>query len=694
MANRKLQAEIERVFKKVDEGVQTFEQIWDKVYSAVTTAQKEKHEGELKKEIKKLQRLRDQIKTWQGDSSIKDKTKLDSNRRTIEEKMEKFKVCEKETKTKAFSKEGLAQDRIDPKEKAKAEVGDWVREAIEKLKEQCEEMEAEIESLNSGKRKKRNDENPRVIHLKDNILRHQHHQEMLERVLRAVDNDAVTPEEATELKDSVDYYIDSNQDDPDFVEDDEMYDMLNLEAAPVQPAVKKVDKDQDDEEETPTTPSPTTSQAKKVHSSPRNSKAGKPTSAGNSNSKLPNLRTISPKNDRGSETQSMNPNSVTNSSTGPNGLSISVSHTPIQSPQKAVSPNVGKESNGSTQENAPLLRTVVMGITNGKTTTQNISQGAPVDIQGLCGTPDAPLPVATSSKPVVALDIPENVSSASIVSNNEGLAIRYGGMFPHMPEASSVLMSANMATSVDGDVDVARTSSVATPADLVQPGIPATLMGPDTSGLLPPVRLEDSIPLIDPVTPGHKLSTEPKDKAPTWSESSPELDAIEASLEYLPSSYNVSPNIAIDSNVEMISSGGNSGVSNNGNTTFARNPVETPASFPSVAAPVFDSRDVFARFDTDTLFFIFYYQQGTYQQYLAALELKRQGWRFHKKYLTWFQRHEEPKILTDEFETGTFIYFDYANVVMQGHGSGWCQRLKSEFVFEYRYLEDELTLTN
>ena len=39
-------------------------------------------------------------------------------------------------------------------------------------------------------------------------------------------------------------------------------------------------------------------------------------------------------------------------------------------------------------------------------------------------------------------------------------------------------------------------------------------------------------------------------------------------------------------------------------------------------------------------FFIFYQQQGTYQQYLAARELKKQSWRYHKKYLTWFQvRH-------------------------------------------------------
>ncbi len=40
--------------------------------------------------------------------------------------MERFKVCEKETKTKAFSKEGLSlQSRQDPREKAKDDARDW-----------------------------------------------------------------------------------------------------------------------------------------------------------------------------------------------------------------------------------------------------------------------------------------------------------------------------------------------------------------------------------------------------------------------------------------------------------------------------------------------------------------------------------------------------------------------------------------
>ena len=50
---------------------------------------------------------------------------------------------------------------------------------------------------------------------------------------------------------------------------------------------------------------------------------------------------------------------------------------------------------------------------------------------------------------------------------------------------------------------------------------------------------------------------------------------------------------------------------------------------------------------------------GTYQQYLAAKELKRRAWRYHKKYLTWFQRHEEPKEITPDYEQGTYVYFDY-----------------------------------
>jgi len=76
MAQRKLQQEIDKTFKRVAEGVQTFEGIYDKLQQSTNSAQKEKLEDNLKKEIKKLQRSRDQIKAWAAQNDIKDKKPL------------------------------------------------------------------------------------------------------------------------------------------------------------------------------------------------------------------------------------------------------------------------------------------------------------------------------------------------------------------------------------------------------------------------------------------------------------------------------------------------------------------------------------------------------------------------------------------------------------------------------------------
>jgi len=83
-ASRKLQGEIDRVLKKVQEGVDVFDSIWNKVYDTENANQKEKFEADLKKEIKKLQRYRDQIKTWIQSSEIKDKKALLDARKLIE----------------------------------------------------------------------------------------------------------------------------------------------------------------------------------------------------------------------------------------------------------------------------------------------------------------------------------------------------------------------------------------------------------------------------------------------------------------------------------------------------------------------------------------------------------------------------------------------------------------------------------
>ena len=87
--------------------------------------------------------------------------------------------------------------------------------------------------------------------------------------------------------------------------------------------------------------------------------------------------------------------------------------------------------------------------------------------------------------------------------------------------------------------------------------------------------------------------------------------------------------------------------------------VHSSSAYPRNPLPIFADVRLYNRLDTDTLFYIFYYKQGTYQQFLAAKALKEQSWRFHKQYQTWFQRHEEPKNITEEFEQGTYRFFDY-----------------------------------
>ena len=61
--------------------------------------------------------------------------------------------------------------------------------------------------------------------------------------------------------------------------------------------------------------------------------------------------------------------------------------------------------------------------------------------------------------------------------------------------------------------------------------------------------------------------------------------------------------------------------------------------------------------------------QGTKAQFLAAKALKQKSWRFHTKYLVWFQRHEKPKTINEEFEQvcmflKTFSYKQFTLIIV------------------------------
>ena len=127
--------------------------------------------------------------------------------------MEKFKACEKEMKTKAFSKEGLIQSaKLDPKQQEKLETTHWLQSQVEELLLQVETAEAEIETLQGGvKKKNRGGQTAeRLEELERLNERRKWHISRLELILRLLDNGSLSTDKVNTLKEDVSYFVESN----------------------------------------------------------------------------------------------------------------------------------------------------------------------------------------------------------------------------------------------------------------------------------------------------------------------------------------------------------------------------------------------------------------------------------------------------------------------------------------------------
>ncbi|GJQ09965.1 hypothetical protein GpartN1_g1756.t1 [Galdieria partita] len=721
MTNRKLQAEIDKVLRKVEEGATQFEEIWLKVYDSSSFAQKEKHENDLKREIKKLQRLRDQLKVWQNDSSIKDKSKIDSARKLIEEKMEKFKVCERETKTKAFSKEGLSLDRTDPKNREKQKIREWVTECINSLRVQCDTMEAEVEAFSNSKKKK--GDNEKLASLSHRLARHRYHIDMLERLLRAVDNENVSFEDASELKESVEYYV-YNNDDPDFVEDTSVYESLNLEKAinimpaatvslesgvagkPEESSSSKTSEEAIGKTKTTMTDTSTSQTANKLSTAqqPTGNKEVSPKtilSTKNTNSSSTNNRGI------GSSPRPTAPFSTKNNAVSKNSATATPAVVNSRSEVNIPVPNAwgnGTTNSASKIVNSanpslksspprrPFAAAVLEGLQSSRKDDRSSSSETPEE-ERLSVQKQSSVGYSTTNKfsfvESEKMDETEKYSSQvksdrltnsskwvprsqALSSSDESIKLVSRKMKQRMDE--------NLANSLgqDGGGEASADASEETPtlsgsndSDRSDGGkeLASSRLSMSSSPSSP--NVQGSYPSSKHSTPFIQNDTSLTEGALSGTFRQEERIAtqtlLDASLRCMPEPLDVD----LPKNY------------------IPRNPSKfVPSCFPTAPPPMLLSPSLFQHFDTDTLFFIFYFQPGTYQQYLAAKELKRQSWRFHRKYMTWFQRHEEPQVVESDYEQGTYVYFDYA----LNDDAGWCQRIKSEFTFEYAYLEDELPI--
>ncbi|XP_062277750.1 CCR4-NOT transcription complex subunit 3a isoform X3 [Scomber scombrus] len=901
---RKLQGEIDRCLKKVAEGVEQFEDIWQKLHNAANANQKEKYEADLKKEIKKLQRLRDQIKTWVASNEIKDKRQLVENRKLIETQMERFKVVERETKTKAYSKEGLGlAQKVDPAQREKEETGQWLTNTIDTLNMQVDQFESEVESLSVQTRKKKGDKDQkqeRIEELKRLIERHRFHIRMLETILRMLDNDSVPVDSIQKIKDDVEYYIDSSQD-PDFEENEFLYDDLDLEDIPAALVATSPSGQGNVEDEmylhsssTPTSttssspipPSPATCTAE---NSEDDKKRGRSTDSEVSQSPVKNgtpslLSSFSSSTTSGSSSSSslVSMASVVGgipvvppSSSLIGSFSSAVQqhqHQPAQQQQQPQPPNQPQQpqqqppqtkpsapSNNTPSppsntllpaSTAPPLPTPSIPIssapnsqsqpTSGPTPTSSLGLGLGLGLSkvGMTGTSSAnqmsglglgghhsplntmaglisgstPAPYAQaaasgglglSSTTQSSISVESSTSiptsgSSGVTTNGAGTGLGLLGSSPAhsslsgsimglvpgqnvSPVASQVPPSSVSATpgvigmmggnggnvGVVGGVGVnaaparppsglKQNGSTSYSAVVAESSTESALSTPSQSQSSQPSSLSSSTsqPMDNGPSLISSITLPPSSPSPSFSDSTPgggsllngphsytqaseglkapePLSSLKAMAERaalgsgldgeIPNlhlrdrdifSSSVAPGTpaAPQPSVSEVSIPPSLGVCPLGPTPLPkdqlyqqamqesawthmphpsdserirqylmRNPCPTLPFHHQIPPHHSDSIEFYQRLSTETLFFIFYYLEGTKAQYLSAKALKKQSWRFHTKYMMWFQRHEEPKTITDEFEQGTYIYFDYEK---------WGQRKKEGFTFEYRYLED------
>ncbi|CCE61427.1 hypothetical protein TPHA_0A03500 [Tetrapisispora phaffii CBS 4417] len=225
MSQRKLQQEVDKLLKKVKEGLEEYDLIHDKFQASDpdNTSYREKLESDLKREIKKLQKHRDQIKTWLSKEDIKDKVQqLTESRRLIEIDMEKFKTIEKLMKTKQFSTEALSNpDKFDinnfNKEIVETEEFQFIKTCIEELQLQLEKNEMI-----------KNDENIDSTECENKISRLEFHILNLENLLKLLTNEEITKETINDFKEDIKYYVENNED-PDFIEYDTIYEDMGCE---------------------------------------------------------------------------------------------------------------------------------------------------------------------------------------------------------------------------------------------------------------------------------------------------------------------------------------------------------------------------------------------------------------------------------------------------------------------------------
>ncbi|CAH8843067.1 unnamed protein product [Trichobilharzia szidati] len=790
-------------------------EILDKFESSNNPTQKEKFEGDLKKEIKKLQRLRDQIKTWITASEVKDKRPLLEARKEIEQDMERFKVIEKETKTKAYSKEGLlsSEAKKDPLQKEKEELDEWLKQCISSLNTQTEKYEFEIESLSNNNKKKRIDKETALAidEKRQRLEMCCFHVEKLEAIMRLLDNERLDCTKVRSIQESIEYVIDcgDNQSMLDFknIYDDlcldELGDSTGITAASgtvtvnqehdlngvITPVANLVNPrvgndDAGSSASTHTSTSNHTDSSVNHPGSSTSSNASSSRERAKSDEKIPLLPHVSAsststpvKSNTGGSTGKHKSNSLANQ-TAPALMSQVVAGTPNKSGKSNTNSHVlaaNSTINNMIDSNAvkptPLDSQVVVDdssrnqkndssqkITDRSSTTnpqlQSHNKNTPNDdLNSLSPISSVTVTNSTSPVPNHAFTTPHPKDDSSVINNREEfLTVSQSSCISSSVNSSSPVTIRSKSSEVNKTTGVTNvynntilsTSSSDgaehvnhTPPSLYSAAMLAASQDKQLSSLLAssqhPSAVRGGSNAMDPSVSAVSMSSKFQSVSSSATSLPPSSSVMSTTIPQAQSSY-----LGIDNQVSSLQPSLHSSqqLKNHPSSPIhahmhprdaaapfrnrnldkpkgavpqelllqlqalesgyrrlphpcdtersrmivCKNPVNCPSYYPREPLVGTDSEEYYMKLDAQTLFFIFYYFEGTKAQYLAAKALKRMSWRFHTKFMMWFQRHEEPKQITDEYESGSYIYYDFRTMR---------QRKKEEFMFHYSFLEDK-----
>jgi CCR4-NOT transcription complex subunit 3 len=502
--------------------------------------------------------------------------------------MEMFKAVEKEMKTKAYSKEGLSNTKLDPKEREKADMVMFLSTMVEELDRQVEQVEAESEALGATQKRGRKDTSKadRQAQLDETSERHKWHQTKLELIMRVIENGGMEVDSIKDIQEDIKYYVENNAE-VDFIEDESIYDNLDLEEEEDQFGVGNENElgssldAQSNPDESRDLDSPIAKPPAIIQTKPKSVAA----SDAATSARRPSMQLKSPL------------------------PALATLHTVNPAPPPAVRPA------------EPLKY------------ASAAAAAAASDKNGL-GLPSLPPPPPTT---VVPTNIP--VRTASVVSSSPSY---HSAELPSKAPVTTAVSPPPIEPPPEIKRPLPFEEEPKRPVDvdrLQEPELPPSTPSLTNGDTHSDADEEESIYHL-PSMLADLLDTFESTKTTSFQPiSNP------ASQQSFLSSVRSYPD-NMDSERPQIYRPSNS---------FPY----TPSYYPQQPLAIFEDPRLYTKVDTDTLFYAFYYKQGTYQQYASAKALKSQSWRFHKQYQTWFQRHEEPKDITEDYEQGTYRFFDY-----------------------------------